>query len=494
MLTISSLWEAFYLLVVAKCIRYYENHGRGWHYEADPVEGQVDETIDVEAINGVAEHPPEPENESDYEEGNTSLQPPNEGSEKSLGAAQKRHSQFTPVNNINYYIQDDEPNEPAPEESRPQPTPESTVTHRSRKRGSLPTTGSPRSKRAKTSQPPEPPASTVPESIAPRRVNGMQPNGSLSAPAPGDPLTMPHPGGYPAGAFPPISSTNPVISEVLGPFMDSPVVSQLIGPNGLALALPDWERLRSVFENVPATRTDAQALVAELSKKANGAIGKSPLNTHTNGIELGIQATPTPYHNAPPALPGFASVTRRSPEPNFGETPRSGNGPSSTTPTGMPNSTSWRAASYSAVPQPPQSDQPQSLTPAPGPPPAEHGRSHEMTPTGGDTTYSDALERAELEIDWCVNDEAQGFIQLEAGDDVHRFFRKIDDEMPPRLRDRAVSAVRVKHLNPPPNTGRAFNGRIRRGAEPGFRALVRRLRQLRDGSTPEIMVTVEWEG
>ena len=44
------LWESFYLLIVAKCIRYYENHGRGWHYEPEPLDGQAEETVDRDAL------------------------------------------------------------------------------------------------------------------------------------------------------------------------------------------------------------------------------------------------------------------------------------------------------------------------------------------------------------------------------------------------------------------------------------------------------------
>ena len=50
------LWESFYLLIVAKCIRYYENHGRGWHYEPEPLDGQAEETVDRDALNGAVDH------------------------------------------------------------------------------------------------------------------------------------------------------------------------------------------------------------------------------------------------------------------------------------------------------------------------------------------------------------------------------------------------------------------------------------------------------
>ena len=504
------LWDSFYLLIVAKCIRYYENHGRGWHYETEPMEGLTEETVDREVLNGAAAHLHEADVASDYEEGDTSVHPADDGTERLPEVGPKPSSHFTPVNSfntfnsINHLIQDDDSAapEPAAEDSSIKVSAESNVPHRSRKRTSLPPTASPAMKKARTSEPSIPtsqepfvPKDQPPNSAHPNgsHSNGAHTNSAIAGNNQRDQPLAPHvgmPQSYNTGAFQLTSGTHPMVNEVLGPFMDSPVVSQLIGPNGPVLARPDWERLRSVFENVPATRVDAQALVAELSKKPMGAPAEQGLGNLPAGIKPERQASPA-ITGSSSGLPSLASIAQPSPVSRFGEMPRPGLGAVSSN-TGLPNGTSWRAASY-APPTIPHHSPPQNGTPTAGTP-IEHRRSLEMTPSGGaDAMYSDALERAEIEIDWWAEDQPQGFIQLEAGDDATSFFRKIEEEMPPKLKDRAVRAVRVEHLNPPPNSGRAFNARIRRGAEAGYKALARRLRQLKDGSTPELMVTVEWE-
>lgn len=469
------LWESFYLLIVAKCIRYYENHGRGWHYEPEPLDGQAEETVDRDALNGAVDHVlGSGRAASEHEEADSSL---NQRSPE----AQKRHSNFTPVNSINYYIEDGEPPEQLPAEDS-----SSGVPHRSRKRSSVPGTeaNSPATKRPRT----EAPLTTVSsaEQTASHSFASLPADSRMPPPAPA-PTER-----YGAQGPSPITGINPIASEVLGPYMDSPVVSQLIGPNGPKLARPDWERIRSVFENVPASRVDAQTLVTELSKSTTNPSAESPLDRQPNGVKPEPQHSPGMNPTGHSTLPTFASVAQSSPENRPSEAPRPNITPLGSS-SGLPNGTSWRAAGPATQPpQPPTNAASRVGTPA------QHHRHSldpqylDMTPPTGD--YSDALERAELEIDWWADNEPSGWLQLEAGDDVGSFFRKIDEEMPPRLKDRAVRAVRVEHLNPPPHSGKAFNGRIRRGAEAGFKALVRRLRQLRDASTPELTVTVEWEG
>ncbi|KAI6806689.1 hypothetical protein KC332_g10353 [Hortaea werneckii] len=471
----AELWESFYLLIVAKCIRYYENHGRGWHYEPEPLDSQAEETVDRDALNGAVDHVlGSGRAASEHEEVDSSL---NQRSPE----AQKRHSNFTPVNSINYYIEDGEPPEQLPAEDS-----STGVPHRSRKRSSIPGTEAnfPATKRPRT----EAPLTTVSsaEQTASHSFANLPADSRMPPPAPA-PTER-----YGAQGPSPITGINPIASEVLGPYMDSPVVSQLIGPNGPKLARPDWERIRSVFENVPASRVDAQTLVTELSKSTTNPSAESPLDRQPNGVKPEPQHSPGMNPTGHSTLPSFASVAQPSPENRPSEAPRPNITPLGSS-SGLPNVTSWRAAGPATQPpQPPTNAASRVGTPA------QHHRHSldpqylDMTPPTGD--YSDALERAELEIDWWADNEPSGWLQLEAGDDVGSFFRKIDEEMPPRLKDRAVRAVRVEHLNPPPHSGKAFNGRIRRGAEAGFKALVRRLRQLRDASTPELTVTVEWEG
>ncbi|KAI7204837.1 hypothetical protein KC316_g511 [Hortaea werneckii] len=286
---------------------------------------------------------------------------------------------------------------------------------------------------------------------------------------------------YEAQGPSPASGNNTIASQVLGPYMESPVVSLLIGPNGPKLARPDWERIRSVFENVPTSRVDAQALITELSKNTAKSSVKPPLDRHSSGINPGPQNSPGMNPTVHSTLPSFAPVAQTSTENRPNITPLVSS-------RALPDRTPLRAAG-------PATQSPRINTASRLDALAQHGHSLDRQhldmnpPTGG---YSDALKHAEVEIDWWADNEPSGWLQLESRDDVESFFRKIDEEMPPRLNDRAIRAVRVKYLNPPPNSRASFDGRIRRGAEPGFKALVRRLKRLRDRSIPELTVTVEW--
>ncbi|KAI7081690.1 hypothetical protein KC356_g8955 [Hortaea werneckii] len=440
------LWESFHLLMVAKCIRYYNNHGSDLHHKTELLDDQVEKTVDRDVLNsavdrvlgngGVA---------SGHEEGDSSL---NQRSPN----AQKRHSNSTPVNTINYYTEDGElPKQPLADVLLP-----SSVLHRLRKRSSVPGSG---------------------------KQTGSYSYGGLSFDSRMPPPTPVRTERYGAQGPSPASGNNTIASQVLGPYMESPVVSLLIGPNGPKLARPNWEGIRSVFENIPTSRVDAQALITELSKNTAKSSVKPPLDRHSNGIKTGPQNPPgmdPTVHSTPPS---FAPVAQPSTKNRPDVTPLDSS-------RGLPNRTPWRAAH-------PATQSPRRNTASRLEALAQHRRSLDRqyldtNPPTGD--FSDALQRAELEIDWWADNEPSGWLQLENGDDVESFFCKIDEEMPPRLSDRAIRAVRVEYLNPPSNSRASFNGRIRSGAEPGFKALVRRLKLLKDQSTPELTVTVGWEG
>lgn len=495
------LWDLFYLLIVAKCIRYYENHNRGWHYE--PVENQAEEGIEREAVNGLVHPLNTVEDDHDHDEGtpptkdrrNSEDATAGDNSQPTAEAANRpAHSSFTAVNSIDWYITgngDDsrtqnEMHPPQNATERP-PLTEKVVSPPSRKRPSE-TGESPAAKRARKQS--DGPAVTAIERAVmqttetPRRADSA-----------GSVLGQPHSSrgnGMPA-------LTGQLAGEILGPFMDSPVVAQLLVPNGPALARPDWERLRTVFETVPAARTDSQALLSELSRK--------PIAESSEAVTGGLLNGATPAIASAYGPPAYAPelTAKAEPDVDVETVPRDGqpdrlrgasiaasaNGAMRGAPRlahdGNLNGT---ASNATPVRQPTGTEVKFML--AHGATPRDYSSIEPKLETPG-AVYSDALENAEVEIDWWADDEAQGFIQLEAGDTVESFFRKIDDEVPPRLHDREVRAVRIEHLNPPPGSGRAFNARIRRGGEAGFKALVRRLRQLREGHVPELMVTVEWE-
>ncbi|KAI7291574.1 hypothetical protein KC343_g103 [Hortaea werneckii] len=455
------LWESFYLLMVAKCIRYYENHRSDWHYKTEPLDDQAEKTVDRAVLNGAVDRVlGSGRVASGHEEGDSSL---NQRSPN----AQKRHSNSTPVNTINYYTEDGEP----PEQPPADVLLPSSAPHRLRKRSSVPGTG----KESPTNEGRRTEASV--NSMPNAEQAGSHSCSSLPSDSRMPPPTPVRTERYDAQGSSPASGIDTIASQVLGPYMESPVVSLLIGPEKPNFDRRDWEKIRSVLENVPATRDDAQALVTELLKNTAKPSVEPQLNRH--------KLEPQNSHRLNPAghstLPSLTPVVQ----------PSTGNRPNITllgSSSGLRNRTPWPAAGPAT--QPPLIDN------APRAP-AQHRysldrRYLDMNPPTDD--YSDALKRAELEIGWWADNEPSGWLQLEVGDDVESLFRKIDEEMPPRLNDRAIRAVRVEYLNPPPNSRASFNGRIRSRAEPGFKALVRRLKLLRDQSTPELTVTVEWGG
>ncbi|KAI7239880.1 hypothetical protein KC365_g3956 [Hortaea werneckii] len=460
----AELWESFYLLIVAKCIRYYENHGREWHYKTEPLDDQGEITVDRGVLNGAVDRILGSGGvASGHEEGDSSL---NQRSPN----AQKRHFNSTPVNTINYYTEDGEP----PEQPPADVLPPSSVPHRSRKRSSVSGIGkeSPANKRPRT----EASVNSMPNA----EQAGSHSCSSLPADSRMPPPTPVRTERYVAQGPSPASGISTVASQVLGPYMKSPVVRLLIGNEKLNFDRREWETIRNVFENVPATRDDVQALITELSKKTAKPSVKPPLDRHSIGINPGPQNSPGMNPTVHSTLPSFAPGTTEN-RPNITSLGSS---------RGLPNRTLWRAAG-------PATQSPRINTASRLDAPAQHRHSLDRqyldvnAPTGD---FSDALKRAELEIDWWTDNEPSGWLQLEIGDDVESFFRKIDEEMPPRLNDRPIRAVRVEYLNPPPNLRASFNGRIRKGAEPGFKALVRRLKLFGDQSTPELTVTVEWGG
>ena len=460
------LWESFYLLIVAKCIRYYENHGRGWHYKTEPLDDRAEMTVDRGVLNGAVDRVPGSGGvPSGHEEGDSSL---NQRSPN----AQKRHSNSRPSNTSNCYTEDGEPPEQPPADYLPSSGP-----HRLRKHSSVAGTGkkSPANKRPKT----EASVNSMPNA----EQAGSHSCSSLPSESRMPPPTPVRTESYGAQGSSPGSGNNTIASQVLGPYMESPVVRLLIGTQKLNFDRREWETIRNVFENVPATRDDVQALTTELSKNTAKPSVKPPLGRHSTGINPGPQNSPGMNPTVHSTLPSFASVAQTSTRNRPDITPLVSS-------RALPDRTPLRAAG-------PATPSPRINTASRLDALAQHGHSLDRQhldmnpPTGG---YSDLLKDAEVEIDWLADNEPSGWLQLESRDDVESFFRKIDEEMPPRLNDRAIRAVRVKYLNPPPNSRASFDGRIRRGAEPGFKALVRRLELLRDRSTPELTVTVEWGG
>ncbi|KAI6863459.1 hypothetical protein KC338_g5888 [Hortaea werneckii] len=449
----AELRGSFYLLMVAKCIQYYKNHKRDWHYKSEPWDGQAEKTVDRDVLNGAV----------DRVLGSGRAAPGHEEGDSSLNQTspdvQKRHSNPTPINTINYYTEHGEPPE------QPAADVPSSVPDHLRKRSSTPNSAgkSPVNKRPRT----EASVNSMPNA----EQVGSHSCGSLPSDSRMPPPTSVRTERYAAQGPSPASS-----------IMDSPVVAPRIRPNGPNYRR-DLEGIRNVFENVTATVADVQALATELSKSTAKPSVIPSLDRHSNGISPGPKKPPgmdptvhsTPFSFAPVAQPS----TENRPDVRPLDSSR-----------GLPNRTPWRAAD-------PATQTPRRNTASRLEALAQHRHSLDrqyldMNPPTGD--FSDALQRAELEIDWWADNEPSGWLQLENGDDVESFFRKIDEEMPPRLSDRAIRAVRVEYLNPPPNSRASFNGRIRSGAEPGFKALLRRLKLLKDQSTPELAVTVEWGG
>ncbi|KAI7457536.1 hypothetical protein KC357_g9316 [Hortaea werneckii] len=101
----AELRGSFYLLMVAKCIQYYKNHKRDWHYKSEPWDGQAEKTVDRDVLNGAI----------DRVIGSGRAAPGHEEGDSSLNQTspdvQKRHSNPTPINTINYYTGHGEPPE-----------------------------------------------------------------------------------------------------------------------------------------------------------------------------------------------------------------------------------------------------------------------------------------------------------------------------------------------------------------------------------------------
>ncbi|KAK5128325.1 hypothetical protein LTR85_002992 [Meristemomyces frigidus] len=552
------LWDLFYLLIIAKTIRYYENHGRGWSYEPDPVEAKA-EHVEQDGADGLHDHFSDDAEDSDYETGTTNG---DTGRLDAGGRRRSRHSPsgFTPVNGTSL--------RPSlnPDEDRSKVHEQPQATSVGAFRPSLPAAPgehdhslkapSPRSskkrkgtedaelqanKRAKQ----QPTARASSGSSVPTHITLLNPtkraaqNSEPGTPADAGPSaprtaeadssgTTDLPPRYrdnmiAAGLSSGAGFTNEPTSrqsmtmtparprslaeEILGVFADSPVARQVLSQNGDRLNATELERMRHIFEGVPVTRVDAQALMAEMSRISTA--NNQPFEHQSEHLRTDL----ADRHLKADDKEGFAE--RRNGDQaaamsNEGQRHRASNGQM-----GPPQ---YIPAPFNGASGLPRHDTDVGAMRAPaynypgnGAPPLASAMGNQNAPSftpaqGASTTVEpklegvphrlnayDIFERTEVEIDWWADGQVQGFMQLDAGDDVDTFFRKLDDEMPPTLQGRDVRAVRIEHLNPVPDTGRPFNARIRRGGVAGFKALVRRLEQQAFGSVPELMVTVEWE-
>ncbi|KAK4547664.1 hypothetical protein LTR36_000621 [Oleoguttula mirabilis] len=558
----AKLWETFYTLIIAKTIRYYENHGRGWSYEPDPAEVKA-EYAERDGTDGLLDHfSDDAAEDSEYDTGTT-----NDNIGRLSGRRKSRPSGFTPVNGTS--LQPSLNGDDARSRLHEQPAATSVGAFRaalpapsgddkhslmkppsprnSKKRKGAEDAEVPANKRAKA----QPTARASSGSSAPTPITILNPSprqahdavsgatgGAMSAtpqPAIADTtlgtLGLPKPNANlspPAGLMDEqvsdqpssktmhstpahISTGNPLAVEILGAFADSPVARQLLSQSSHDIDTAGLIRLRHIFDNVPATRTDAQALMDEMSKTSatnNVLLEHQPEHPYREHAERLLKADDAKALAEPANDDQSAGMSHP-----LGDGQEQRRGPNGTT--GTPQ---YVPAPFPGASGLPRHDTNAGAMRAPahdharnGAPPPSSAAANQTNPSyhlaqGASTTVipnsagaashahaSDVLERTEIEIDWWADGQVQGYMQLDAADDVDTFFRKIDEEMPPTLQGRDVRAVRVEHVNPGPNTGRAYKGRIRRGGVPAFKALVRRLEQQAVGSVPELIVTVEWE-
>lgn len=206
--------------MVAKCIRYYENHRSDWHYKTEPLDDHAGKRLDRAVLNGAVDRVLGSDGvASGHEEGHTSL---NQRSPN----AQKRHSNSTPVNTINYYTEDGEPPEQPPADNLP-----SSVPHRLRKRSSVPGI----EKKSLANKRPRTEASV--SSMRNAEQAGSHSCSSLPSDSRMPPPTRLRTERYGVQGHSPASGINTIARQVLGPYRESPVVSLLIGPKK-----PNFER------------------------------------------------------------------------------------------------------------------------------------------------------------------------------------------------------------------------------------------------------------
>lgn len=560
------LWDLFYLLVIAKTIRYYENHGRGWSYEADPAEIKA-EHAELGGADGLVERLSDDADDANHSAGMASQG----ASHLDAGGPQRTQyspSGFTPVNGTVSRPAVDGDDGHATENEQIQATSIGAFRPAMVPAGddSLPPTApSPRSsKKRKGTEDTDPPAgkrvrqhsathapgvSFTPVSFPPPHPtppNSVKSSGQNIEPGPTAQIsTTLHPATADAlnnggSATPDGNRKSPALSsgpglngqttsgrlasmtvdiapapsrsaveEILGMFADSPIARQVLLQDGNRLTMAEAEHLRRIFESVPAARTDGQAFMAELSRVS--ATNNSPFFEHHLGHLRTDQAEREPNVGDNEFMTRPANGDRFADTPN----PASGGRQPQYTPNGVMGPPQYVRNPFHGASGLPRHDPDAGALRALGhndlgngrPPfgaavghqiahPFAPAQGADLHPAGARSNAHDIFERTEVEIDWWADGQVQGFIKLEAGDDVDILFRKIEEEMPPTLQDRDVRAVRIEHLNPVPNTGRPFNARIPRrtpGRRAGLDALVRRLEQQAVGSVPELLVTVEWE-
>ncbi|KAK5133423.1 hypothetical protein LTR08_007762 [Meristemomyces frigidus] len=521
------LWDLFYLLIIAKTIRYYENHGRGWHYET--VETQSNERTEHDGGgNGLPDHLSDDADDSDYETRSPSNDlVPRPSSQR---RQQPRHSPsgFTPVNGASLQYQtnsgdaSNRPFEQPPATSiggfrtaQPAASGQKLPSPGTNKRPESEDAELPESKRAKQqSTVRDPTSATEPNNISIERDRplsnkdaiGTDPyshNGTSETPHTLDPPapnathspsvlaqdaslkleSMSAPQSGSAKETTPASTSRAIFAD--GPDAAKPSDIDELHLDTAGSSTRTGSEMSHQTENVPSQPMQASAFPSGHSLAGKGgrshrakyrAIAHAAPGAAEPSDVAGKRKTSTGRQHPPSQLLNGASA-REVIAPQY-------------LPTMASYSSPYEHAVSNAALDNPSATYYAPLGPTQAPiVPARHAANVVVPRFNNDEVFA----VTEVEIDWWADGQVQGFMQLDANDNVDTFFGKLDDEMPPTLKDRAVRAVRIEHLNPEPQSGKPFNARIRRGGFAGFKALIRRIQQQRVGAVPELMVTVEWE-